>query len=235
MDPTVAAFLRSWSFAPWTIVGCVLSIVVYCRGWCNLRRRRRCAVWTWPTGSVRGWHGSHLSGGLFSASIRLRACYSRSCGEHLLLVFVAAAGLPGSAELPLLHGLPGPLLEIWIMPVVRTTAVPALRGVMHPAVAWLLATLALWIWHVPWLYGLALESDFWHYVEHACLLTTAVSLLVAGISARCEPCTWPRIALLPYLFLAGVQASALCRFWRLPTMCCTGVMKSYRGCGVSRR
>jgi hypothetical protein len=112
-----------------------------------------------------------------------------------------------------MHGTPAPVLEYWIMPLVRT---PAVRGVVrfvtNPAAAWLAATVMLWLWHVPRLYELALESDSWHRVEHGCLLATALLFWWPVVQPNPSRAVWPRVAMLPYLFLAAVQATVLCAF-----------------------
>ncbi len=97
--------------------------------------------------------------------------------QHVLLSLVAAPlivlGMPG---IPLLRGSPRWLREaigaLLAMPAARR----ALRGVAHPLAAGTLFSLAMWIWHAPRLYQLAIEDPFWHAVEHACFLLTAMLL-----------------------------------------------------------
>ena len=45
-----------------------------------------------------------------------------------------------------------------------------LRALVSPWPAWLLITIALGVWHVPWLYDLTLRSTPAHYAEHATFL-----------------------------------------------------------------
>ncbi|HET7566029.1 MAG TPA: cytochrome c oxidase assembly protein, partial [Gemmatimonadaceae bacterium] len=40
----------------------------------------------------------------------------------------------------------------------------------NPVVAWILSTVLLWVWHAPPAYGLALESETVHGVQHLCFL-----------------------------------------------------------------
>jgi putative membrane protein len=73
---------------------------------------------------------------------------------------------------------------------------------------WLAGALTVLLWHVPAVFELALESQFWHHFEHA-------SFLVAGIVFW-----WPVIELHPssgwsvpvYLFLATLPCDALSAF-----------------------
>ena len=43
-----------------------------------------------------------------------------------------------------------------------------------PLSAWLVSALALWIWHVPWLFDQTLRSDWIHAAQHTTFLVTAV-------------------------------------------------------------
>ncbi len=48
------------------------------------------------------------------------------------------------------------------------------RGLSEPFTATLLQAAALWLWHVPGLFDLALGSSAWHVVQHLCFLVTAL-------------------------------------------------------------
>ncbi|TFW09764.1 cytochrome c oxidase assembly protein, partial [Oxalobacteraceae bacterium OM1] len=54
-----------------------------------------------------------------------------------------------------------------------------LRGLydacMRPLTAWMLASVALWCWHVPALYDLALRNEAVHVAEHLCFFLTSLS------------------------------------------------------------
>ena len=54
MDPTLDAFFRSWSFAPWLTATLLLSAGIYLHGWLTLQRRdgRR-----WPPGKLIAFMG----------------------------------------------------------------------------------------------------------------------------------------------------------------------------------
>src|SRR6266498_3804052 len=67
-------------------------------------------------------------------------------------------------------------------------------------------------WHLPAMYELALRSPTWHQVEHVCFLTTALLFWWPII----QPYPWvpqmPRWTVIPYLFLADFQNTALSAF-----------------------
>jgi cytochrome c oxidase assembly factor CtaG len=83
--------------------------------------------------------------------------------------------LYGLPVVPLLRGLPDPIVR-WIAgPLLRMSA---LRRFAHwlvsPAVAWLAMNLAYLCWHVPAAYDLALENETVHGAEHLCFLGTSL-------------------------------------------------------------
>ena len=50
---------------------------------------------------------------------------------------------------------------------------PMLRLTRHPLATTYLHAAAIWIWHMPWFYMLAVRNPWWHVFEHACFLVTA--------------------------------------------------------------
>jgi putative membrane protein len=60
-------------------------------------------------------------------------------------------------------------------PLVRHAPVAAFgRGLTHPAVAFLISTFTLYLWHVPSMYDWALEDHNVHIVEHLSFMSAAV-------------------------------------------------------------
>jgi putative membrane protein len=94
--------------------------------------------------------------------------------QHELLIVVAAP----------LSALAGPYLAaLWALPpgarrrVAAATRRPWISSVMAlgsaPAVIWLLHAVALWVWHVPYLYDAALSHEWVHGLEHLSFFGTA--------------------------------------------------------------
>ena len=79
----------------------------------------------------------------------------------------------------------------------------------HPAASWIAFVVVFWGWHVPVLYDLALQSDLWHHVEHACFLGAALLFWRPVILPWPARSPWPRWAMIPYLVLAEAQNTAL--------------------------
>lgn len=131
-------------------------------------------------------------------------------GQHVLLMMVAPPllwlGLPLA---PLLRGLP----RVLERPVARLLSRRPVRrlGLFagHPVTAWLAFVATTWLWHTPALYELALRSEAWHAVEHACFVLAALLFWWPVIQPWPSHPRWPRWAMLPYLALADLQNTAL--------------------------
>ena len=130
--------------------------------------------------------------------------------QHMLLMMVAPPLLWwGAPVAPMLRGLPRRIRR----GVAAGLAAPPMRriasGIAHPGVGWMAFAIAFWVWHIPRLYELALRSDAWHHVEHACLFTTAMLFWRPVILAWPARSWWPRWTVIPYLLLADLQNTVL--------------------------
>lgn len=96
--------------------------------------------------------------------------------QHLLLVMIAPPLLFVGDPMPIMiWGLPSGLrLEIgrWLRPESRFRR--TVRSLTTPGVVWFLFVATLVGWHDPRLYGLALESELVHDLEHLTFFGTAV-------------------------------------------------------------
>ena len=166
----------SWSFEGWVVVPLAVSFLWFAIGTLRMRARgahagparRRAALF------FAGW--ALLALALVSP---LHAAGSRSFAahmlEHELLMLVAAPLLVLSTPVG---------VALWALP---TPARQALGGLGH-APGWLalwgaiasllgataLQAIALWLWHAPALFGLALAQRGWHVAQHACFMATAL-------------------------------------------------------------
>jgi len=211
MDSTLRAVVTSWPLSPWTVAALLASAAVYLRGYRVLR----------GAGSRRigPREASAFLGGLSALFIALESpiepltslLLSMHMAQHLLLMLVAAPLIVlGAPELPTLIGLPESVRRIWILPLLRSPGLRAAgRWLTRPIIAWLLSALAVWVWHVPSLYDLALRDPRWHYVEHASFFLTALLFWWVVIEPYPALPRGDRWLLLPYLFLAGIQGGVL--------------------------
>jgi cytochrome c oxidase assembly factor CtaG len=176
MPDAVSSVFAEWSLPYPLTISVVLTAYIYLRGWFLLRRTRRAQfnsvrLASFLAGLAVLWLaiGSPMDG--FADAL-----LSAHMVEHLLLMSaVPPLLLCGLPAVPLLRGLPRPILRIFIAPILR---LPQARRIGHwlaqPLVAWLLMNTAFLAWHVPGAYDFALEHENWHVFEHLCFLTTSL-------------------------------------------------------------
>jgi cytochrome c oxidase assembly factor CtaG/ferredoxin len=214
METISNAVFCSWEFNPWVLMPTAILGTLYARGWLQLHRRAPdhfgfsqltaffaglttvvCALLS-PLDAFAGW--------LLSVHMI----------QHLLLMMVAPPLiLWGAPYLPLLSGLPRHFSINGVGPFLSSTVLRKVaRFVSHPIFcgsAFISINIA---WHLPVMYELALRSTAWHRVEHFSFLSTALLFWWPII----QPYPWvartPRWMILPYLFLADFQNTALSAF-----------------------
>jgi cytochrome c oxidase assembly factor CtaG len=202
--------LLTWSFEPVVVAPVLVTATLYVRGWRIASRRM--------PDRFDGRHLVALTAGLFTIVLALASPLDALSArlllahmtQHLLLMVVAPPLLwMGKPVVPLLLALATPVRRA----AVGALTVPEVRLLSHvltdPLVSWAAFVVAFWTWHLPALYELALRSDFWHHVEHACFFGTACLFWRPVILPWPARSAWPRWAMIPYLAIADVQNSAL--------------------------
>jgi cytochrome c oxidase assembly factor CtaG len=167
-----------WAFEPGVVLPLLLVAVWYAAGARALRRRsargravRTRQAWCWAAGLAT------IAVALVSPlDAAAEAIFSAHMIQHLLLIVVAAPllvlGAPGAV---LWWGVPErarrSLARAWL----RSGRLRGLwRAITAPGVVLALHVFALWLWHFPGPYQLALRNDAVHALEHFCFLATAV-------------------------------------------------------------
>ena len=211
MQPIYQAVLLSWAVPPAATFLLALTALLYLRGWLLLRRA--------GLPFLPAWRAVSFQLGLLSLWIALASPLDTFSGfvltahmvQHMILMMVAPPLiLLGAPLIPLVRGLPifaarefaGPFLN-W-RPAQR-----AGNALTHPIVAMLLMGSAMFAWHTPRLYELALGSSSWHEVEHACFFLTSLLFWWPVIQPWPSHAQWPRWAMVPYLLVADLQNTAL--------------------------
>src|SRR5207244_1096142 len=181
------------------------------------------ALWR-PGGTVRTvarlvppWRVAAFGCGLFALVIALLSpldpmseeLLSAHMVQHLLLIVVAAPLLVlGSPALVIGQAAP----PSWRRRAHRWGRAKPLRAVgripTHPLSTWLMATVVLWVWHVPSLYQAALERQSVHVLEHAAFLVTAMLFWWTALQPS-GPRRLPRGADVMYVFTGALQSGAL--------------------------
>jgi putative membrane protein len=117
--------------------------------------------------------------------------------EHLLLGDVAA--------LLIVLGLSGPL----IAPVLRIGFCNRLRALSHPAIAFPLWALDLYVWHLPVLYQAALRHSGVHALEHAMFLGLGVNMWMCLFGPLPMPSWFGNLGRLGYIVAVRLTGSVL--------------------------
>jgi len=215
MQTTISnAVFSSWELNPWVLIPIAIFGTLYARGWLQLHRR-----------APDRFGFSQLSAffaGLIAVVCALCSPLDAFAGwlltvhmiQHLLLMMVAPPLiLWGAPYLPLLSGLPRYFSVNGVGPFLSSTVLRKVASfVSHPAFCWS-AFISINVgWHLPAMYELALRSPSWHRLEHFSFLITALLFWWPII----QPYPWvartPRWMILPYLFLADFQNTALSAF-----------------------
>jgi len=189
-----------------------LVVIAYAIGWCRLARR--------SAGGVTAWRPLAGAIGLATFALALASPLADAAHErfsahmlqHVLLMMVAVPLLLSSNPCAAL---------LWALPrqgrttvgrlLTRTAAPRRLAAaIVAPGVAGVLSASIVWLWHVPALYDLALESDAWHLVEHGAFVAGAAvfwwPVITPAPRLRRPP---PDGARLAYLVLAALVNGGL--------------------------
>jgi cytochrome c oxidase assembly factor CtaG len=214
MSPELKTVFLNWDIPPWTTLALLLTAVVYVRGWLLIGKTRPDQFPEWRLGSFLA--------GLFSLFLAVASPFDTLDGQllsahmvqHFLFMSVAPPLLLlGAPQVPLLRGLPrifvrralGPFFRMhWLKQVGRflTSLKPA----------WLAMNLAYLGWHVPAAYELALRSENWHNLEHACFFFTSIMFwwpILRPWPTRQKELRW---MLLPYILAADIVNTGLSAF-----------------------
>jgi cytochrome c oxidase assembly factor CtaG len=210
----ITVVFQSWQLEPWIIFPVVVAGSIYLRGWWQLHRRlpRRFTVWRLIA----------FQAGLLTLLLALvsplhtlaELLLQFHMVQHLLLMMVAPPLLwLGAPILPLLRGLPRPVLQYGLSPLFASGLLQRLSHFLtHPMVCLIAFTASSVAWHLPRLYELALRSEFWHEVQHIFFLGTALLFWWPVVQPWPSRRRWPRWAMIPYLLIADIQNTALSAF-----------------------
>ena len=214
MNSSAEALTNSWNINSWITALIFLSLVIYGRGWWKLRQRRP------------DYFGSRhllafLAGEIalfFAIASPLHEVTEISLMVHmiqhvLLMMVIPPLILLGAPHLAVLFGLPNAILHGVLRPILGCTLLKRLMLLLfHPVNCWIAFVATTLAWHTPVMFELALRSEFWHAVEHTSFLATALLFWWPVIQPWPSRARWPRWAIIPYLFLADFQNTALSAF-----------------------
>jgi putative membrane protein len=214
MTPEVRDLLLDWEIPLWTTVALIVTTTIYLRG-CILIRKTR-PIW------FPAWRPVCFLGGIFSLFLATASpldtldekLLSAHMGQHFLFMSVAPPLLLlGAPAVPLLRGSPLILIHRIFLPILRIHWLRQLgRTMTSLKLAWLAMNIAYIGWHIPAPYELAVRSESWHNVEHACFFFASI-LFWWPILLR-WPGPRPKLSwmLLPYLLASDIVNTGLSAF-----------------------
>jgi len=211
MPEAVQHVLTSWTIPIPLIFAAIFTAILYLRGWRHLRLATANAIPAWRAASFLVgvfliWLaiGSPLA--LFDEDL-----LTVHMVQHLLLMTIAPALiLMGAPVMPMLHGLPPRFVQSLAGPVFRWPLVQRIGRVLsRPSVCWLAAAAALVGWHTPAVFNLALQSEWWHIVEHSSFLAAGFLFWWPVVQPWPSIPVWPRWSILLYLFAATLPCDIL--------------------------
>ncbi len=211
MTSVAAAALASWEAPPFLTALLVAAGLVYLRGWSKLSRLRAQRFPLWRLAAFLGglaavWIAAASPLDAFS-SLLLTA----HMAQHLLLMVVAPPLLLlGSPYVPLLRGLPRAFVREGLGPFLAWPAAKRLgRALTHPWTGLIVMAAAMWGWHVPAAYELALRSAVWHEVEHATFLAASTLFWWPVVRPWPSRAQWPEWTVPLYLLAGDLQNTVL--------------------------
>ena len=202
------AFISQWNFSFFVLICLGLLLAIYFWGTRRLlsRSNRKSA------GKIKKWAFGGSLAALLVALISPVDVYSNDLFfvhmiQHLLLVMVAAPLIRISSPMAeYLWGLPESIRRpIGNMLAKKGLIRIFLHGVTTPLVAWFLFAIVMWVWHVPEIYDMALNSKQLHDFEHLTMFFVGIVFWwpVLGSPVLFQQLAFPFRFL--YLFLALVQ------------------------------
>jgi putative membrane protein len=202
--------IRDWEFDPLVILGLILSGYLYLRG---VRR-----LWkiVGPGKGIKQWEVICFWCGWAFTAIALisplhalgHALFSSHMVQHEILMLISAPlFVLGRPMIAFLKALPGP----WAHELARWGTSSSWRKfwtlVTYPITAWLIHAVALWAWHIPFLFRATLDNDLIHSLQHISFLFSALLFWWALMHGRGRMKDYG-IAVL-YVFTTAMHTGAL--------------------------
>lgn len=165
-----------WTWAPAVVILLLLTAVVYIAGLIRMYRTSARASIRWDSVAcfAVGWTSLVLALDSPIHEIGEQLFWVHMTQHEILMLISAPLLVLGRPLVPFLYAL-SPSWRQRVAELSHTRAFSATwRSISSPASAWLISALALWAWHVPWLFTRAIESDWMHAAQHASFLLSAL-------------------------------------------------------------
>jgi putative membrane protein len=209
-DDVPKSLLTAWSFPLVPLIGLVLALLLYLRGWHAVRRTR-------PR-EQPVWRASSFVAGIAALWIAIASpidafddyLLTAHMIQHFILMSIAPPLIVlGAPAVPLLRGLPRSV-RLVLRPFFRARWLRTFaRFLVHPVVAWLLMNVAYLGWHVPAAFEVTFQSESIHQFEHACFFLTSVAFWWVVFAPWPSRRLWPQWTMIPYLLTADILNTVL--------------------------
>ncbi|MEA2358714.1 MAG: putative rane protein, partial [Solirubrobacteraceae bacterium] len=154
--------------------------------------------------AVPGWRRACFFGGLALIVVTLASI--GSLADQLFWVHMVEHLLVGDiGTLLLVLGLTGPVLA----PVLRIRAFDRLRVLAHPAVAFPLWAIDLYLWHLPLLHESAVRHGAVHALQHASFVVFGANMWMALLGPLPKPAWFGNAAKLGYIVAVRLTTTVL--------------------------
>lgn len=121
--------------------------------------------------------------------------------QHMMLMVVIAPLWVLSRPLPQMVAGAGRLAVWGVRPMLPMVRRPMLSAYLHAA--------AIWVWHTPVFYMVAVENPWWHAFEHVCFVATAGWFWWSIMTGSERRAPWALLALLFTLMHTGFLGALL--------------------------
>jgi putative membrane protein len=214
LETSWLSLITDWDIPP-AVTGTLVAVgFVYVRGWLALRHTRPNQIPAWCLFSFLA-----VLLAIFVAVSSSLDKYSETLlfmhmAQHFVLMSVAPPLIVlGSPFVPMLRGLPRPIVRRIGGPIFRSSLAHSLQELFSRLpFAWFAMNLTYVGWHIPKAYEFALSSENWHNFEHFCFFTTSLIFwwpIVQPWPARRRLNSW---MLIPYLLTADFVNTGVSAF-----------------------
>lgn len=172
-----AGHVFGWTWDPWITVPLVITVTLFARGWWRLAHRA-------GLGRAALRHRALLFGGGWLTLVGALVSPLHAAGEHSFAAHMAEHELLMLAAAPLLVASRPLAVMLWAFPASTRRRLGAWGNSRGVSRAWdfltgavtatLLQAAALWIWHAPALFDLALADEGWHAAQHLSFILSAL-------------------------------------------------------------
>lgn len=177
LTETRDALLIDWTWPPFVVIPLVLTAVLFSLGTIRmLRRTSNGKTFVWPILSfVLSWISLVLALDSPLHEIGEQLFWVHMTQHEILMLISAPLLILGRPTIAFLWALPAAWREK-VAGLGRSRMFKSGWGLVSaPMSAWLVSALALWIWHIPWLFDETLRSDWIHAAQHTTFLVTALA------------------------------------------------------------